>query len=606
MTQSSAQDRADRPGVDPYFDVRAATTPAWVGNDRLAFLQDASGVPQVWTVGHDDGGAPRPLTDLPDRVGALLAVPGGARLVFGMDRGGDERQQIWTVAPDGGEPRALTADPATIHAFGAVSPDGRRFAFASNARDQRFFDVLVLEIDGGDPVPLLAADELLTPLAFSPDGASLLVRRQNTNLDADLFLVPLDGGERVLLTPHDGEAAFAGAAFDPTGGAVYALSNQDSDFVALVRIDLADRSHAVLAAPDWDVEALAVAPDGAHFAYAINEDGASRLILHDIASGAERPVTGLPPGVIEGPTWSPDGQRLAFGWSGPRHPSDVWVCDVDGAARQATFSDLAGLDQAGLGEPDITRYPTFDGREIPALWFRPAGDGPWPVVVDVHGGPESQRRLAWAPITQFLLARGYAVLAPNVRGSTGYGKTYCHLDDVDRRMDAVADLAAASDWLRARPDVATARIAVMGQSYGGFMTLAALTTYPERWAAGVDVVGIANWQTFFEQTGPWRRTTRAAEYGDPERDADLLRDLSPLHRADRIAVPLLVIHGRNDPRVPLGEAEQIVAALRSRGREAELLVFDDEGHGLVKRPNRIAGYGTVARFLDRILGGEPS
>lgn len=605
MARRATSNPTEIPSAESYFALRAATTPVWLGDDRLAFLHDASGVPQVWTVPRD-GGEGRPLTSLPDRIGALLASPGCDRLVFGMDRGGDERHQLFALDPEGGDPTSLTADPTTIHALGAVSPDGRRLSFASNARDQRVFDVHLLDLDDATGAsPLMATDELLTPLAFSPDGRSLLVRRQNTNLDADLFLVPIDGGERVLLTPHEGEASIPQAAFDPAGDAVYAVSNQDRDLAALVRIDLGSRGQTVLAAPGWDVEALAVSPDGRRLAYAVNDDGASRLILRDLPGGAERPVEGLPPGVVDGPTWSPDATTLAFSWSGPTDPAAIWVCGTNGAARPVTAPDSAGLDPAGFQAPETIRFTTFDGRQIPALWFRPAGAGPWPTVVDVHGGPESQRRVAFAPITQFLLAHGFAVLAPNVRGSTGYGKTYCHLDDVERRMDAVADLAAAADWLAARPEVATDQIAVMGQSYGGFMTLAALTTYPERWAVGVDVVGIANWRTFFEQTGPWRRRTRAAEYGDPVRDADLLRDISPIHRADRIAVPLLVIHGRNDPRVPLGEAEQIVAAVRGAGREAELLVFDDEGHGLVKRRNRVEGYGAVARFLDRIIGGAP-
>lgn len=606
MGFSATPGRSSPANVEQYFGVRAATTPVWLGEDRLAFLYDASGVPQVWTV-RRDGPRPAPLTDRPDRVGALLATAGGDRLVFGMDRGGDERHQLYVVDPAGGEPTALTSDPATIHAFGACSPDGGRFAFASNARDQRFFDVLIVGLDGpAAPSPVMATDELLTPLAFSPDGRSLLVRRQNTNLDADLFLVPLDGGDPRHLTPHDGEASIPHAAFDPAGDAIFAVSNRDRDIAALVRIDLATGEETVLAGPGWDVEALAVSADGRRLAYAINDDGASRIVLRELPSGEERPVTGLPPGVVEGPSWSADGTTLAFSWSGPVDPPAIWLSGTDGAARRVTPPDLAGLDPTGLRAPETVRYPTFDGRDIPALWFRPAGPGPWPTVVDVHGGPESQRRVAFAPITQFLVAQGYAVLAPNVRGSTGYGKAYCHLDDVEKRMDAVADLAAAADWLQGRPEVHGDRIAIFGQSYGGFMVLAALTTYPERWAAGVDVVGIANWQTFFEQTGPWRRRTRAAEYGDPIRDADLLRELSPLHRADRIAVPLLAIHGRNDPRVPLGEAEQIVAAVRGNGHGADLLVFDDEGHGLVKRANRVAGYGAVASFLERTIGaGKP-
>ncbi|HEV2108859.1 MAG TPA: S9 family peptidase, partial [Thermomicrobiales bacterium] len=346
---------------------------------------------------------------------------------------------------------------------------------------------------------------------------------------------------------------------------------------------------------------FALTPGGEWIAYAVNEDGPSRLWLRSTSSGEERAVSGLPDGVIEGLTWAPDGARLAFSLSGPRYPSGIWSCGLDGIATEVTASNLGEVDPVTLSDPQIVRYPTFDGREIPAFWYKPATEGPWPVVVDVHGGPESQRRTQFAPVTQFLLSRGYVVLAPNVRGSTGYGKAYCHLDDVERRMDAVADLTAAADWLAAREDVRADRIAVMGQSYGGFMTLAALTSYPDRWAAGVDVVGIADFITFLERTGPWRRSRRAAEYGDLERDADLLREISPLHKVDRIKAPLIVVHGRNDPRVPLFEAEQIVAALEARGRQTELLVFDDEGHGLAKRANRIAGYGAIAAFLDRCL-----
>ncbi len=590
-------------GAAPYFNLPSATTPAWLGEGGLAFLSDVTGVPQVWMVGAD-GGSPRRLTDFSERIGALAASPHGNRIVFGMDAGGNERQQLWTLEPDNGEARALTADPRSIHAFGAFSPDGGRFAFASNSRDERWFDILTIGLDApaSDPIPVMVADALLAPLAVAPDGRRILVRRTNTNLDHDLLLLPGDGSEAQLLTPHDGEATIPDAAFDPRGDGVYVLTNQDRDTVILERLDLRTGQREVLVEGSWDLEALAVAPDGLWLAYAVNQDGASRIVLREVATGHERTLTGLPLGVAEGLTWDRRGQRLAFSYAGPQDPSAIWTSGLDGVARRAMSVDFGPLDPASLVEPETIRYPTFDGRDIPALWFRPTNvDGPWPTVVDVHGGPESQRRPTFAPITQFLLSRGYAVLAPNVRGSTGYGKTYCHLDDIEKRMDAVRDLAVASDWLRSHPEVRTDRIAVMGQSYGGFMTLAALTTYPDRWAAGVDVVGIANFVTFFEQTGPWRRSTRAAEYGDPVRDAVLLQEISPIHRVDQISAPLLVIHGRNDPRVPLGEAEQIVAALEARGATVELLVFDDEGHGLVKRPNRITGYEVVGDFLDRVL-----
>jgi dipeptidyl aminopeptidase/acylaminoacyl peptidase len=223
------------------------------------------------------------------------------------------------------------------------------------------------------------------------------------------------------------------------------------------------------------------------------------------------------------------------------------------------------------------------------------------VVVDVNGGPESQRRPDFAPVTQWWLAHGFAVFAPNVRGSTGYGKAYSHLDDVEQRMDSVADLAAAVEWLRAQDDVAPDRIAIYGRSYGGVMVLAAVTTYPDLWAAGVDIVGIANFETFLERTGPWRRQTRAAEYGDPDRDSVLLRAISPIYQADKIVCPMLLIHGRNDPRVPVQETEQIAARLRALGREVELIIFDDEGHQITKLANKITAYDAVAQFLTRTV-----
>ena len=590
------------PQIAAYLDIPAATSPAWVREGRIAFIDDTSGVPNLRLT--QPGTGARPLTDGPDRIGTVIASPAGDRLVFAMDRGGDERHQLWLLEVAPGATRPLTDAPETIHQLGAISPDGTRLAFASNARDPRYFDVMTLRLDDTAAIPIVALnrDEHLLPLAFSPDGTSLLVRRDTTNLDADLLLMSLSGDELRELTPHEGEASVPHAAFSPRGDAVWFVSNQDGDLLTLRRLDLATGEQTIVVERPWDVEAVAVAPRGEWLAYVVNEDGSSRVWLRSTRGGEERPVRGLPTGVVDGVTWSPDGSRLAFSLSGPRRPSGIWTSGIDGLATSITKTDYGRIDEGSLRDPEVVRYPTFDQRDIPAFWYEPSGGGPWPVVIDVHGGPESQRRTQFAPTTQFLLARGYAVLAPNVRGSTGYGKAYCHLDDVERRMDAVADLAAAADWLARRDDVVADRIAVMGQSYGGFMTLAALTSYPDRWAAGVDVVGIADFVTFLERTGPWRRSRRAAEYGDLERDAALLREISPLHKVDRIEAPLIVVHGRNDPRVPLYEAEQMVTALAKRGRPTELLVFDDEGHGLVKRANRIIGYGAIAAFLDRHLG----
>jgi dipeptidyl aminopeptidase/acylaminoacyl peptidase len=588
--------------IASYLSIPTATSPVWRSNSEIVYLSDVSGVPQLWQITLGEESEPRTLTNFPNRIGALLAGNDG-RLVFGMDTGGNERQQVWSI-DESGTIEAITQDPATMHPLGAISPDGNKLAFASNARARHAFDIWTFDLSTPDSAPQLlrATDELLTPVAWTSDSQSVIVQRDNSNLDHDLLLVSTANGDSVLLTPHSGEASVAQVAIAPDGDSIFILSNQDREFAALTRLDLTTLEQTVIAEPDWDIEAMALDAAGASLAYAINEDGYSRIVLRELASGAERALTGFPPGVASGLHWSPDGSRLTFALTGPTTPPAIWVADRNGTATQVTplpeFPDAL----PSFVSPKTIRYTTFDGREIPAFWFVPEnGPGPWPVVVDVHGGPEGQRRPEFAAVTQALVAGGFAVLATNVRGSTGYGKTYCHLDDVGKRMDSVADLAAANTWLREQPEVIADRIAVMGQSYGGFMVLSSLTTYPDLWAAGADVVGIANFVTFLEQTGPWRRKTRADEYGDLVRDAELLKEISPIHHVERIVAPLFVIHGRNDPRVPLGESEQIVNKLQDLRREASLLVFDDEGHGMIKRHNRIEGYGAIAGFLSRIL-----
>lgn len=614
--QPSATAIAD---LSPFLAAPSATMPVWLAGGRLAFVSDRSGMAQIWVtdpVGSadfdpDTGIGVTQLIELPNRVTALKADPAGTAIIFGMDEGGNEHQQVWYLPIPGGdpaqsaEPEPLTADPEVIHNVGAVSTDGHRLAFSSNQRDRRFFDVSVLGLGEGasGARTLVEADALLYPVAYSPDGSRLLIRRNNSNLDQDLLMLDDGASELRLLTAHDGEATILDVAFAPDGQSLLVATNEGGEFSALVRLGLDGQRLEVLAEPEWDVELVRASPASGWIAYSVNEDGVSRLWLRD-GSGIEQRIDDLPAGTIDGAAWSTDGGWLAVTLTSPVASGAVWLVSVDGTATPAVPAVYGGLDPAALVYPEIIRYRSFDGREIPAFWFVPDGEGPFPVVVDVHGGPESQRRADWQPLPQFLVHQGFAVLATNVRGSTGYGRTYCHLDDRERRYDSVADLGAAHDWLRAREEVDSEFISIHGRSYGGFMVLAALTTQPGRWTTGIDVVGIANFVSFFANTGAWRRSVRAAEYGDPETQADLLRDLSPIHRVGAIRAPLFVMHGRNDPRVPLDETLQIVQAIQERDGVVELIVFDDEGHGPVRRPNRLRGYGLVSDFLDRY--GRPS
>jgi dipeptidyl aminopeptidase/acylaminoacyl peptidase len=303
--------------------------------------------------------------------------------------------------------------------------------------------------------------------------------------------------------------------------------------------------------------------------------------------------------------WSPDNQRLAFSFISATAPADVWVLDIESQVLwQATRSTSGGIPMSHFVAPTLVHYPTFDQREIPAFLYLPQGQPArdLPVVINVHGGPEGQARPVFNGVIQYLVAQGFAVLTPNVRGSSGYGHTYMSLDDVRKRMDSVADLQQAALWLRASGIADPARIVVMGGSYGGFMTLSAITTYPELWAAAVDIVGIANFVTFLENTHPWRRKLRECEYGSLENDREFLEEISPIRHVARITAPLFVIHGANDPRVPVGEAEKIVAALQQREVPVEYLRFADEGHGLIKRANRLVAYPAVVSFLEKYLG----
>ena len=625
MSHHSADDGEATPPHDDTLTrlvhVRRAHGPAWSPDgSELAFVADMSGLDQAWVTAAIGSGAARQMTDFAERVGEVAWSPDGRWLLVTVDAGGDEHDQLYVVPTGGGEPRALTADPRVIHHFGAWSPDGARICYSSNQRHPAFFDIWVMEVASGAARCVLESDATLMAEAWTPDGQALLVSRQNTNLDDDLLLAPAAGGEARLLTGHAGEAAYTSPHFAPDGQTLYVLSNRDREWLAPAALDLAGPADAHGHAPvRWLDETpqeaegtLALSRDGTALAWAFNEAGRSRLVFYDLAAPGAVDGPPLPQGVVEGLTWAPDGSRVAFGFNGTRHNGNIWTAAPrEAPARRVSQAPMGGPDPETLIEPELVSYTSFDGLEIPAYYYRPASRARSsaagiPVIVFVHGGPEWQFRplhaAPWMPPPQYYLSRGFAVFAPNVRGSAGYGKTYIHLDDVRLRPNSVADLKAGVEWLVAHGGADPARIGVMGRSYGGFMVLAAITSYPALWAAAVDIVGIANFVTFFEHTGVWRRHLRAPEYGDPERDADFLREISPLFQADRITAPLLVLHGANDPRVPVGEAEQMVAAVRANGRPAELMLFPDEGHFMLRQSTQLVAYPAIGDWFERYMG----
>ena len=545
------------------------------------------------------GGDLQQLTDLPEPVDGTL-LPDG-RVLLAVDEGGNERTQLYLLER-GGEPEPLVVDPRFNHWTPVVSRDGALLAYATNRGNGRDFEVVVRRLDGGEE-QTFDLRGYLGVHAFSPDGRFLVAERLGELAgDSDLFLLDVESGEVVHATPHEGAAEYATPSWLPDSSGLLAATNAFGDTRGLARYDLGSGEWRMVLESEWDLE-CAIDDAGRTLLVHENEEGWSRLQLRDPGTLELRGEVPLPGrGIVAFPIFSRDGSRLALAFSSPLEPLQAHCYELDSGELRRLTGDgpLAGV------EPELHRLKSFDGEEIPFFLFEPDGDRPFPVVVTVHGGPESQWRPFFSqglgPITQFLLSRGYAVAAPNVRGSTGYGKRYEHLDDVELRVDSVRDLAELHAWLAARPEIDGTRAVVYGGSYGGYMVLAALAFQPELWAAGVSFVGLSNLVTFLENTSDYRRAAREREYGSLATDRELLERISPVSRVDAIRAPLFLEHGRNDPRVPVSESEYIHGVLAERGIRCELVVYEDEGHAIEKLPNRIDALERVVGFLDEVLG----
>jgi dipeptidyl aminopeptidase/acylaminoacyl peptidase len=606
-------------GIDRFLNIRSCTGPSFSPDGRfVAFLTNVTGVSQLWQV-PVEGGWPVQLTFTSESVRGGHYNPIRHEIVYAMDKGGNEKTQVYLlqgVGPanhglgDGWTTSDLSRHPDAVHTFGGFSPDGESIVFSANREKPSRFDIYIQKLSDTEahriargPGGYYAAD------GFSHDGRWVLASRTESNYNQDLDIIEVATGTVKHITPHEGEVQYHHAQWKATGGGIWCTTTKGGrNFARVASIDPATGEVEWIDTPDQEIDTLKASPKGRWLAWVLNAGGRSVLKLRDLRSGKNVAVPEMPLGVISQLEFSRDDARLAFVFDGPRYNSDIWVWDVGEAKarpQQLTHASRAGIPFSKFVVPELIHYPTFDDRKIPAWWYPPAvrpTDGRLPpAIVYPHGGPESQTRAAFNPLFQYFLQAGYGILAPNVRGSTGYGTTYMNLDNTTKRMDAVKDLAHAAFWLRDEKKADPKRLAVYGGSYGGFMVLAAVTNYPDLWAAGIDVVGIANFVTFLENTGAYRRGHREAEYGNLRDHREFLEKISPIHHVDRIRCPMMVIHGANDPRVPIGEAEQIVAALKRRGIPVQYLRYEDEGHGLAKLKNRLDAYPKMVAFLDEYL-----
>ncbi|MEQ1512159.1 MAG: S9 family peptidase [Lysobacteraceae bacterium] len=591
--------------LNRYQNTRGAGVAGWTKNGCLLISTRFAETNQAHRVCQPLGMREQ-LTFYPEPLGGVSPSPAESSLdgfVFSKDKGGDEFSQLYWFDHAKRDATLLTDGKRTQNNGALFSRNGKLLAYRSTARNGTDTDVWVRDIATGTAKPVVTAGGSWGALDFSPDGKTLLVMKVVSAAEAYPGEVDLATGALTMFPVDGGKAAFGGFAYAPDGKSVYFVSDEPvngaaQEFQTLRHHDPVSGKLTVLSANiPWDVAGFNLSDDGEHLAYVTNEDGISRLRVLSLPSHREIALPSLPIGVFGSGAFSPDGTRLALSLNSATSPSDVYVIDLAKTTlTRWTQSEVGGLDASKFVAPTLVRYPTFDSvggkrRTIPAFYYRPANvptGRKLPVIINIHGGPESQSQPTFNPTAQFMANElGVAMLVPNVRGSSGYGKTYLSLDNAEKREDSVKDIGALLDWIAKQPELDSSRIGVMGGSYGGYMVLASLMHYSDRIRAGIDVVGISNFGTFLKNTESYRRDLRRVEYGD-ERDPKMMATferISPLNHANRITSKLFVAQGKNDPRVPYTEAEQIVKAVRANGQPVWYLLYADEGHGFRKKSN---------------------
>ncbi len=591
--------------IAPYLEIAAYRAPAREpnGGSALVFISNQTGMSQLWI--HDAQGT-RQLTDHHEPVNSFAWNPKGGTLVFMSDCGGDERWQPYHLTVATGAVRCLADDPMTVHMWGAFSPDGLHIAVSANdsAKDQ--LDLCLIEIASGAKRKIGSSMGHQEVLAFTPDGTRLLVKRTlGAASDQKLDFVDLASGARqpVLDVPH--RVKFSAARVLKAGGGV-AVCDFDGDRMSLWGFDAEGFCSGRLWGEDhYDLDGVTLLPDQSGAVIGINEDGYSRLKEIDFTSGAARDIA-LPIPAVAGSISLPgNGEALLCALNSTVQAPSIWeISRKDSAARLLLRGETGPLDGEAFIAPSLEKFASFDGLEVPYFLYTPRGDAPaegWPTIFIIHGGPEAQWRPDFRADVQWMLAQGIAVVAPNVRGSTGYGRRYHGLDDREKRLDALADVAALRAHLVAAGTIDGARTGIFGRSYGGYMVMAALSETPDQWKFGVNFYGIGNFFTHLLATGPWARQMRVAEYGCPDTQAEMVRRISPVSQLGRVTAPLLLVHADRDPRVPPGESETIRSMMFGLGKRCDILRIAHEGHGFSRIENTRRVFSTLADFIAKEL-----
>lgn len=582
-------------------------SPQWLDDHHVAYIRHDQQGDYIWKIDLRTKHRTR-LMDEEVRTWSLHSHLGSGALFFGADSSGSECEQIYRLDPNG-KASNLTQEEGVRHLFGGVAPDGSYIAYACNQRTRETFDIWKMDLATGKKQLVQAfADNYNWPpeAGMSYDGRYLLYNKLRGESDNALWITDLKEGKSWRIPSDERISAETQPAWLHSGEGFYLLSDRDSDFVNVWKYNLKTGEMKRCYEYGWDVERMCLSGDDKYLAVFVNEGGYTDIHIYDLEQGKEVPFH-HPKGVYSSyqqPSWSPTGYRLLTTYESGSNPMGIVLIDLEtDSVTKVSESEVSESDQGFLVEPELAQFRSFDGLMVPYWLYVPKGMDRknMPVLIEIHGGPEGQEMPVFEPFIQYLVSEGITVVAPNVRGSTGYGKVYTHLDDVEKRLDSVKDIEYLVKHLVDLGIADPKRIGVSGTSYGGFMTLSCAARMPNLWACAVDTVGMYDLVTFLENTADYRRPHRESEYGTLAHHRELLKAVSPVSKIQDIVAPMMIVQGKNDPRVPVTEAEQAVEALRSLGRTVEYLCYDDEGHGIVKLKNRLDCYPKVAAFLKKYL-----